>query len=112
MQIYFIHEAACVGCARCLTVCPVDAIIGTEDAAHTVITHQCIGCKRCIPVCPMDCILLKEESGEILDTHWITQRVKNHKIRLTAKSLNPIQKNIPLKQAIADAVARVKAKLT
>lgn len=86
MRTYFINEAACVGCARCLTVCPVDAIVGTQNAIHTVIAHQCIGCKRCLPVCPMDCILPQEGNAHILDIQWIKQRIKNHQARVAQRS--------------------------
>ena len=53
-----IDEPACIGCARCTEVCPVDAIIGAAHFSHTVITADCTGCELCIPVCPVDCIRL------------------------------------------------------
>ena len=51
-----IDEPLCVGCARCLDVCPVDAILGAPRYMHTVIAHYCTGCELCIPACPVDCI--------------------------------------------------------
>jgi electron transport complex protein RnfB len=51
-----IDPAACIGCARCLPVCPVDAILGAARFLHTVITAECTGCALCLPVCPVDCI--------------------------------------------------------
>ena len=53
-----IDEPACIGCARCTEVCPVDAIIGAAHFSHTVIAADCTGCELCIPVCPVDCIRL------------------------------------------------------
>ena len=53
-----IDEPACIGCARCTEVCPVDAIIGAAQFSHTVIATDCTGCELCIPVCPVDCIRL------------------------------------------------------
>ncbi len=53
-----IDEPACIGCARCTEVCPVDAIIGAAQFSHTVIAADCTGCELCIPVCPVDCIRL------------------------------------------------------
>ena len=32
-----IDEAACIGCAACLPVCPTDAIVGASKRMHTVI---------------------------------------------------------------------------
>ncbi len=51
-----IDEAACIGCAKCLPPCPVDAIIGARKQMHTVIAALCTGCELCIAPCPVDCI--------------------------------------------------------
>jgi electron transport complex protein RnfB len=51
-----IDEARCIGCARCLDACPVDAIVGASGFMHTVVEPWCIGCDRCLPACPVDCI--------------------------------------------------------
>ncbi len=53
-----IDEAACIGCALCLRVCPTDAIVGAAKRMHTVIDDACTGCELCVPVCPVDCISL------------------------------------------------------
>jgi len=53
-----IDESRCIGCALCLPVCPVDAIVGAAGYVHTVIASQCSGCELCIPVCPVDCIAM------------------------------------------------------
>ncbi|MEM7612407.1 MAG: electron transport complex subunit RsxB [Pseudomonadota bacterium] len=53
-----IDEAACIGCARCLPACPVDAIIGAHQFTHTVVADLCTGCELCIAPCPVDCIAM------------------------------------------------------
>jgi len=53
-----IDEEACIGCAKCLPPCPVDAIIGARRQMHTVIEALCTGCELCIAPCPVDCISL------------------------------------------------------
>jgi len=53
-----IDEAACIGCAKCLPPCPVDAIIGAHRQMHTVVLALCTGCELCIAPCPVDCITL------------------------------------------------------
>jgi Na+-translocating ferredoxin:NAD+ oxidoreductase subunit B len=53
-----IDEAACIGCARCLPPCPVDAILGAPKQMHTVILALCTGCELCIAPCPVDCIAM------------------------------------------------------
>jgi electron transport complex protein RnfB len=54
--VAIIDEPSCIGCTRCVEVCPVDAIIGAATFSHTVIAADCTGCELCIPVCPVDCI--------------------------------------------------------
>lgn len=57
-HVALIDEAACIGCAACLPVCPTDAIIGASKRMHTVIADDCTGCELCIIACPVDCIAL------------------------------------------------------
>ena len=54
-----IDEDACIGCARCLPPCPVDAIVGTHQQMHTVVVALCTGCELCVAPCPVDCIALR-----------------------------------------------------
>ncbi len=53
-----IDEAACIGCARCLPPCPVDAIVGAQRRVHTVLYALCTGCELCVAPCPVDCITI------------------------------------------------------
>ncbi len=52
-----IIEEDCIGCTKCIQVCPVDAIVGAAKQMHTVILDACTGCDLCIPACPVDCII-------------------------------------------------------
>lgn len=51
-----IDEDVCIGCALCITACPVDAIVGAHQFSHTVIAQECTGCELCLPPCPVNCI--------------------------------------------------------
>jgi len=51
-------EDECIGCTKCIQVCPVDAILGASKQMHTVIADHCTGCELCVPACPVDCIAL------------------------------------------------------
>jgi Na+-translocating ferredoxin:NAD+ oxidoreductase subunit B len=53
-----IDEDVCIGCAKCLPPCPVDAIVGAAKQLHTVLLAECTGCELCIAPCPVDCITL------------------------------------------------------
>lgn len=58
-RVAWIDETLCIGCAKCLPPCPVDAIVGAAKYTHTVLVDQCTGCELCIPPCPVDCIELR-----------------------------------------------------
>lgn len=57
--VAFIVEHDCIGCVKCLAVCPVDAILGAAKFMHTVIAAECTGCELCVPACPVDCIVME-----------------------------------------------------
>jgi len=59
-----IIEGDCIGCAKCLAVCPVDAIMGAAKLMHSVIESECTGCELCIAPCPVDCIVMQEAPPE------------------------------------------------
>jgi electron transport complex protein RnfB len=61
-QVAVIDEARCIGCARCLPPCPVDAIVGASRWMHTVLQADCTGCELCLAPCPVDCISLVARS--------------------------------------------------
>jgi H+/Na+-translocating ferredoxin:NAD+ oxidoreductase subunit B len=62
-QIAVIDEARCIGCAKCLPPCPVDAIVGAPRFMHTVVAAVCTGCELCIAPCPVDCIEMRPASA-------------------------------------------------
>jgi electron transport complex protein RnfB len=64
IQVAHIREEDCIGCARCLPACPVDAILGARRWMHTVITEDCTGCDLCLASCPVDCIEMLPPSDQ------------------------------------------------
>ena len=60
-----IREDECIGCTKCISACPVDAIIGSGKLMHTILTDLCTGCELCIPPCPVDCIDLIEDQNPL-----------------------------------------------
>ena len=89
-QVAFIREEDCIGCARCLPACPVDAILGGRRWMHTVITEDCTGCDLCLKSCPVDCIEMRAPPS-----HWVLpepnlsrQRYHAHLSRQIARRTN------------------------
>lgn len=87
LEVAFIDEPNCIGCALCLKVCPTDAILGAAKYMHTVITADCTGCEKCLPVCPTDCIAMllsphNTEPPTVLATRWRV-RYRARKSRLS-----------------------------
>lgn len=75
-KIAFIHESMCIGCKKCVLVCPVDAIVGAPKLMHTVIANECTGCDLCVEPCPVDCIDMIDVPVTI--STWRTQRPEAH----------------------------------
>lgn len=116
-----IDEENCIGCSKCIRVCPTDAIVGAKHQLHTVITQLCTSCEECINACPTNCIVLKTPIKPI-DSNY-EQQLKQHKQeRLLAKQRVAVTQSQPVgyfqpeqvvdsrQQQIADAIARVKAR--
>ncbi|WP_313920623.1 electron transport complex subunit RsxB [Tahibacter sp.] len=56
--VALIDEAICIGCTKCIQVCPVDAILGAPQVMHSILSDECTGCGLCLVPCPVDCIAL------------------------------------------------------
>ncbi|MGE0558632.1 MAG: RnfABCDGE type electron transport complex subunit B [Burkholderiales bacterium] len=103
----FINEAACIGCALCITACPVDAIVGARRRMHTVIAAECTGCALCLPPCPVDCITLeptgapRDRAAQRNASLHLKKRHESHLQRLRER-----QEIKRAQRAAADAIAR------
>ncbi len=51
-----IDESLCIGCARCIKLCPTDALVGAPKMIHAVVADACIACAKCVEVCPTECL--------------------------------------------------------
>lgn len=47
---------ACIGCSKCVKVCPKDAITVDNFLAY-IHADKCTLCRKCVPVCPTDAII-------------------------------------------------------
>jgi len=129
-SVAVIREEECIGCMKCIQVCPVDAIIGGAKQMHTVLTDECTGCDLCLEPCPVDCIDVislpsfspyEEEKRREQFLERFTAR-EDRQVRLEAEKKSKHEQaklsKIPLKttsvaarqEVIQAALARVKAK--
>jgi len=116
-----IIEADCIGCTKCIQVCPVDAIVGANKLMHTVIADDCTGCERCVPACPVDCIVLEPMPLEQADDPAHADAARAHFQRREARlAAQQAQREAELaqrkahvhnaSQSVLDALARAKAR--
>jgi electron transport complex protein RnfB len=74
LRIAWIDETRCIGCARCLAPCPVDAIVGAQKFMHTVLSDLCTGCELCLPPCPVDCIEMRPAPQQAVNQPALNRR--------------------------------------
>jgi len=99
-RVAWIDEARCIGCARCLAPCPVDAIVGAQKYMHTVLVDRCTGCELCLPPCPVDCIEMRAAPDAVNAPALNRQRYAAHTSRLLHQAAER-QQQLAEKKAIA-----------
>jgi electron transport complex protein RnfB len=100
-----IDESRCIGCARCLAPCPVDAIVGAAKFMHTVVAELCTGCELCLPPCPVDCIaLVPAPAGQVNEPALNRARYAAHGLRLSRRAADR-QRQLAAKKAGAHAAS-------
>ncbi|HUX74920.1 MAG TPA: RnfABCDGE type electron transport complex subunit B [Steroidobacteraceae bacterium] len=86
-QVAFIDEMRCIGCAKCLPPCPVDAIVGAAKYLHSVLTERCTGCELCVAPCPVDCIEMRPAPAQAAnDAALNRRRFAAHTARLALRN--------------------------
>jgi electron transport complex protein RnfB len=80
-RVAVIDESVCIGCAKCLPACPVDAIVGARRQLHTVIAADCSGCDLCLPPCPVDCITMVDAAAVALTLEEVRTRAVGYRQR-------------------------------
>jgi electron transport complex protein RnfB len=69
-RVAAIDEPRCIGCTKCIQVCPVDAILGSAKLMHAVLAAECTGCELCLPACPVDCIDMRDDTPRAAGKRW------------------------------------------
>ena len=58
-----IEESRCIGCSRCMKICPTEAI-RIHGGKASIQEHRCIDCGKCYEVCPAQAISIKDDDFE------------------------------------------------
>jgi Na+-translocating ferredoxin:NAD+ oxidoreductase subunit B len=105
-RVAWIDEERCIGCARCLPPCPVDAIIGAAKYLHTVLTDRCTGCELCLAPCPVDCIEMRPGPSPAANQPFLNRvRYQTHTERL-ARQAEERRQQLEAMKAAATAASR------
>lgn len=110
-----VREAECIGCTKCIQVCPVDAILGSAKQMHSVISAECTGCELCVPACPVDCIdmlpdTFDDKNPDIFRARFQSRekRLKNEKQHKLVKERE--QTDTERKKYLEDVMKRINEK--
>jgi coenzyme F420-reducing hydrogenase delta subunit len=74
----------CVGCDKCVFICPYDAITAEPFATPNINLEKCVGCGACALVCPHQAIEVKGFEFES-----VLQRYGEAAVKLKAQSKAP-----------------------
>lgn len=99
LHVAVIDEALCIGCTLCIQACPVDAIIGTARAMHSVIPQWCNGCDLCVAPCPMDCIAMVPVQPP---RAWTDDDARDSRARYDARRARLVVERQQLEQGLQD----------
>jgi len=71
-----LDEDICIGCGRCIEVCPHQVFLLTEKKAHIVDHDACMECGACARNCPPEAITVAAGVGcaSGLINEWLQDR--------------------------------------
>ena len=55
-QLGYVVGPDCIGCRKCLSVCPQQCIVIRQDGRAFIDRHHCLSCGRCAEICPVQAI--------------------------------------------------------
>ena len=59
-MVFVVDEDRCFGCAACVALCPVNALV-LEGLLAIVDEPECTHCEHCIPACPVHALSIVNE---------------------------------------------------
>ncbi len=72
-----IHDDRCIGCLKCLEVCPKKAITFHPEKGRRIIRNRCNRCLDCVAVCPAKSLTAV---GEIMTVEQVMAEIKKDEL--------------------------------
>lgn len=77
-----VNEDLCIGCEKCVAICPKDVLKLVHHKSTVVYQDQCISCQKCAEVCPTQALIMykggREPTREVvlpsLDEYYQSQQ--------------------------------------
>ncbi len=116
LELAHINPDTCIGCRKCVAVCPTNAIVGAPKRLHGVISDWCTGCALCVTACPIDCIDMRPAPFEWTHEKALKAR-RLYREKLQREKKREAERNAKLsaqsaadkkKALLADILSRVK----
>ena len=116
LEVSEIETQNCIGCRKCVAVCPTGAIVGAPKRLHGVITEWCTGCALCVTACPVDCIKMvaapfewTRERAHAARDHYRNKLARERAIKAEREAKLSAQSAAEKKKALlANILSRVK----
>ncbi len=110
-SLAIIREDHCIGCTKCISACPVDAIVGSAKHMHTVIEQECTGCGLCVEPCPVDCIDMIPDKALNFNKDLARNRYEQKRLRAGISDIKKTNDNQETKKKyILEAIKRSSAR--
>ena len=104
-EVSHIKPDLCIGCRKCVAVCPTNAIVGAPKRLHAVMTEWCTGCALCVIPCPVDCIEMVPAPFE-----WTPERAADAKAHYLAKQKREKERSLDRGKRLNEQTSAAKKK--
>ena len=75
-MIKAIDELLCISCGLCEDVCPTDIFRRSNEKVYIAYMKDCCDCQRCLSACPVDAIIFVPGVPKKYDTSLRWQQIK------------------------------------
>lgn len=72
-----VFEDKCIGCGRCLEVCPSGAIAATDTEKVIVDPSRCSASGECVTVCPSEALVM---SGRVMTSDQVVDEIRRDEV--------------------------------